>query len=52
MATKDLALMAVLTLAISLGCGRASEPHSSVVETVEPAQKLRQMSEKLAQARR
>jgi hypothetical protein len=44
-------LMAVFALTVSWGCDRASEPKLSVAETMDPAQKLRQMSETLARAR-
>jgi hypothetical protein len=48
---KLFALMAVLTLVVSWGCDRAGEPKPPVVEPVDPAQMLRQMSEALAHAR-
>jgi hypothetical protein len=44
-------LTAVFMFAMCWGCDRASAPQSAVVEIVDPAQKLRQMSETLAHAR-
>jgi hypothetical protein len=46
-----IASMAALTLVVSWGCDRAVEPKPAIVETVDPAQKLRQMSDTLAHAR-
>ena len=46
---KIVASMVVLTL-VAWGCSRPSKPQSSTMETVDAAQILRQMSEKLAKS--
>jgi len=45
------ASLVVLVQVLSWGCARQAAPVPAVVETVEPAQRLRQMSDTLAQAR-
>jgi hypothetical protein len=46
-----IALLALLTLVVTWGCHRTPDPAPPVVETVDPAQTLRQMSDTLARAR-
>lgn len=45
------ASVVVLTLVVCWGCARQAAPAPAVVETVDPVQTLRQMSDTLAQAR-